>query len=358
MATQDSKSIHPTSTSANPTGGPTGGPQIADLKTALPSDSPKSPNAQVEGGSQQDTQVPRSSRVYVSNLSFTTTWQELKDHMRTRIGPVIRVDLITHPSGQSKGCAIVEFENVELAERAITELNSTELAGRKMFIREDREQKDWFKRNQLKHQLNQQIAMQRGMLGLPILTPSPGPQETAGRGSYHSLPQFGPTSPQGHALLTGPSNAYTFNPQVLQSLSMQGMSLMPMGRGGVFSLPYYNVYTPPPRFMNQPLSLSAPQHQQRSQPTLSQDVKSETGSQAFIGNIPFACSWQDVAKLFTPYGEVLRVDLVHDKLTGKSRGFGTVKFSKAIEAEAAIKALNNTEWMSRILRVHLDQWAE
>jgi RNA recognition motif-containing protein len=41
--------------------------------------------------------------------------------------------------GRSKGCGIVEFATPDEAQRAITELNDTELMGRMVFVREDRE---------------------------------------------------------------------------------------------------------------------------------------------------------------------------------------------------------------------------
>ena len=46
---------------------------------------------------------------------------------------------MTEPSGRSKGCAVVEYSNAEHAQRAIAELNDTELMGRLIFVREDRE---------------------------------------------------------------------------------------------------------------------------------------------------------------------------------------------------------------------------
>ena len=82
-----------------------------------------------------------SSRVYVGNLAFSVGWQDLKDFFRNSIGCVGRVEIIAYPSGRSKGCAVVEFDSVEEAGRAINELNNAEIHGRKIFIREDREGK-------------------------------------------------------------------------------------------------------------------------------------------------------------------------------------------------------------------------
>ena len=77
--------------------------------------------------------------VYVGNLSFDVTWQDLKDHMR-QSGDVVRADVMQDDSGKSKGCGLVEFSSSKDALRAIRQLNDTELRGRPIFIREDREQ--------------------------------------------------------------------------------------------------------------------------------------------------------------------------------------------------------------------------
>jgi RNA recognition motif-containing protein len=77
-------------------------------------------------------------RLFVGNLSYRTSWQNLKDHFRP-VGNVLYADVLMDSYG-SKGCGIVEFESVEEAERAVHELNDSMLDGRKIFIREDREE--------------------------------------------------------------------------------------------------------------------------------------------------------------------------------------------------------------------------
>eukprot|EP01013_Petalomonas_cantuscygni_P029228 TRINITY_DN5418_c0_g4_i1.p1 TRINITY_DN5418_c0_g4~~TRINITY_DN5418_c0_g4_i1.p1 ORF type:complete len:637 (+),score=25.96 TRINITY_DN5418_c0_g4_i1:237-2147(+) len=80
----------------------------------------------------------KPNRVFVLNLRFDVSWQDLKDHMR-KIGPVVRADILTHADGSSKGSAVVEFVAEADARRAISELSGTELRGRKIFVREDRD---------------------------------------------------------------------------------------------------------------------------------------------------------------------------------------------------------------------------
>ncbi len=77
-------------------------------------------------------------RVYVGNLAWDCKWQDLKDHMRST-GEVLHADVLHAPDGRSKGCGLVEYQTADEAQRAIQELNDTELMGRMIFVREDRE---------------------------------------------------------------------------------------------------------------------------------------------------------------------------------------------------------------------------
>ena len=80
----------------------------------------------------------QSRRVYVGNLSWNVTWQDLKDYMRDA-GEVVHAEVMTESDGRSKGCGIVEFATAEDAKEAINTLTDTELKGRMIFVREDRE---------------------------------------------------------------------------------------------------------------------------------------------------------------------------------------------------------------------------
>jgi len=88
-----------------------------------------------------DDFVVVTNRVYVTNLAYHTTWQNLKDHMRTA-GEVVYADVFLDDYGKSKGCGIVEFKTVEEALTAINTLNETKLDGREIYIREDKEDKN------------------------------------------------------------------------------------------------------------------------------------------------------------------------------------------------------------------------
>ena len=91
------------------------------------------------GGGGGEIEVGR--RVYVGNLAWGTSWQDLKDHFRP-CGSVVHAKIMEEPGGRSKGCGIVEFESPEEAVAAIEQLNDSDLDGRPIQVREDREDKD------------------------------------------------------------------------------------------------------------------------------------------------------------------------------------------------------------------------
>merc|ERR1719384_2295901 len=90
------------------------------------------------GGYQGGYRSGGGSSVYVGNLAYETSWQDLKDHMR-QAGNVDQANIL-QDGGRSKGCGIVAYQNPLDAARAIRELQNSVLHGRPIFVREDREQ--------------------------------------------------------------------------------------------------------------------------------------------------------------------------------------------------------------------------
>jgi len=72
--------------------------------------------------------------VFVGNLPFRAAWQDVKDVFRQH-GEVIRVEIPQDMDGRSRGYAIVLFDRVEDAERAIEALHDVEFEGRSMKVR-------------------------------------------------------------------------------------------------------------------------------------------------------------------------------------------------------------------------------
>lgn len=60
----------------------------------------------------------------------------------------------------------------------------------------------------------------------------------------------------------------------------------------------------------------------------------------YVGNVPFSTTSQDLQNLFGQYGTVESVELIVDKMTGRSRGFAFVALATPAEAQKAIESLN------------------
>jgi RNA recognition motif-containing protein len=77
-----------------------------------------------------------NKRLFVGGLPFNTTEDELRE-VFSKVGVVESVAVITDKfSGRSKGFGFVEMATPEEAEKAIKELNETELGGRKLIVNE------------------------------------------------------------------------------------------------------------------------------------------------------------------------------------------------------------------------------
>ena len=71
----------------------------------------------------------------------------------------------------------------------------------------------------------------------------------------------------------------------------------------------------------------------------------------YIGNLSYDTAEQDVRMAFESHGEVTRVNIISDRDTGTSKGFGFVEMATQQEGEAAIQALNESEMHGRTIKV-------
>ena len=72
----------------------------------------------------------------------------------------------------------------------------------------------------------------------------------------------------------------------------------------------------------------------------------------YVGNLPYRIDEDSLRQLFTPYGNVETSKVIKDRQTGRSKGFGFIEMSSQAEADAAIKALNETALDGRNLKVN------
>jgi RNA recognition motif-containing protein len=72
----------------------------------------------------------------------------------------------------------------------------------------------------------------------------------------------------------------------------------------------------------------------------------------YVGNLAYSVTQDELRDAFGAYGEISSVNLITDKFTGDSKGFGFVEMPNNSEADAAIKALNETPLKGRNMKVN------
>jgi hypothetical protein len=72
----------------------------------------------------------------------------------------------------------------------------------------------------------------------------------------------------------------------------------------------------------------------------------------YVGNLPFSFTSADLEKLFAQHGQVVSAEVLLDRDTGRSRGFGFVEFVDGAAADAAMQALNGADFDGRSIRVN------
>ena len=76
------------------------------------------------------------------------------------------------------------------------------------------------------------------------------------------------------------------------------------------------------------------------------------GKKLYVGNLTYGVSDSDLQQLFEPHGTVQSAQVIMDRDTGRSKGFGFVEMGSDQEAQAAISALNGKEVEGRALTVN------
>ena len=72
----------------------------------------------------------------------------------------------------------------------------------------------------------------------------------------------------------------------------------------------------------------------------------------YVGNLSYDTAEEDLRRAFESFGQVTSVNIIMDKYSGRSRGFGFVEMSSKEEGEAAIAGLNGQELDGRKLNIN------
>ncbi|GMH60999.1 hypothetical protein TrRE_jg11760, partial [Triparma retinervis] len=251
-------------------------------------------------------------RVYVGNLAWDVAWQDLKDHMR-QAGDVTFAEVMQEADGRSKGCGIVEFANNGAAQQAISTLNDSDLKGRMIFVREDRENRQSAGGN------SNNCAVYVGNLHFDV--------------SWQDL--------KDHMRATG---------NVDQADILTGEDGRSKGCGIVT---YQN-----PQGANRAIRELQNSSIHGRPIFVREDREAGKGQQntaLFVGNLSYETTWKELKDHFRPCGEVERADVqYHPDDQTRSKGWGTIKYARARDAQNAINQLNGSELQGRAIQVRID----
>jgi RNA recognition motif-containing protein len=335
----------------------------------------------------------QSRRVYVGNLSWDVAWQDLKDHMR-ECGEVVHAEVITEANGRSKGCGIVEYATAEEASQAVTTLTDTELKGRMIFVREDRETSSgafsgaastgarggggragggnaqgtsvyvWNLSYETSWQdLKDHMRAAGNVDNATILT---GPD---GRSIGCGIVVYQHPKEAARAIRELQNSELNDRPLYVREDRVQGGgggrggrtggrgSGRDGGRGGRGS------GRGPPRGEHPFRSSGETTASAAAGDPLDGELRTprdeprggeSSGTQLFISNLSYQTSWQNLKDHFRQCGEVEHVNVMEGP-GGRKKGVGTVRMSSAAAAQEAVAKLNGVDLDGRNLEVRIDQ---
>lgn len=318
---------------------------------------------------QQQQQVIRvARRVYVGNLAWTTTWQDLKDHF-SQIGPVKYADVLREagPGSRSKGCGVVEYSTPEEAAASIQKLNHSELSGRTIFVREDRE--DFELKGEPSHEPSHDRPGQKrpraasatpGAGSGALRTVAIGRRLYVGNLSYettwqHVKDHFRAAGAVYHVEVLmdseGRSKGCALVEMEQAADALRAISLLSNSVLNGRNITVREDREDPDAKPGRPASratLSSGAFASASTPS--------EGMQIVIHGLPYRMAWQDLKDLCRPAGTVLRADVILN-MDGSSKGYGVVTFVSQRDAAAAIAMLNGKVIDGRVITCKYDKFA-
>ena len=72
----------------------------------------------------------------------------------------------------------------------------------------------------------------------------------------------------------------------------------------------------------------------------------------YVGQLPYNVTENELREIFSEYGQIASLNLIKDRFSGQSKGFGFVEMPDNAEADKAIKALNKTMLHGREIKVN------
>ncbi|KAI9364463.1 hypothetical protein DFJ73DRAFT_418899 [Zopfochytrium polystomum] len=317
-------------------------------------------------GTNIDVSMINVRALYVGNLPYSVGWQDLKDLFRNA-GNVIRAEIPTDYQGRSKGFGTVVMNGVEEARKGVSLYNGFEWNGRRLEVREDRTYVEGAppRSNQNYQAQNNPSSIYQNFHGAIVIGSGIG----AAAGSDAPIPTTG------RQLFVG-NLAFTVQWQELKDLFRQAgtvqradVAIDAQGRSrghGQVLMSTVEEAAAAVRLLNgtevqgRPIEVREDRYAAGAvaAPGVDGGVSSISGTQVFVGNLPYSTRWQELKDIFRPAGlNPIHADVLTEAGTGRSKGCGIVRFTSREEAERAVQLVNGTNVSGRNIVVRLDKFA-
>lgn len=279
--------------------------------------------------SQEDDNV-----VYVGNLDYDCTWQNLKDKFKPA-GFIDKAEIVMGPNGKSKGFGKVVFSHPRDAQNAVRRFDGANFQGRALIV------KPWGSSNNGGQDEPRGGGESSFKLHVGNLDFDCSPKDLR-----NLFARFGKIQVEIAQTKDGKSKGHATivfgNPKDAQkALSQMDGSTF---QGRPLKVKWDRDSSKP----NESSSKRSSDKQQQHDDGL-------PNTTIFCGNLDFECRWQDLKDLFKKYGQVEHVEIAEHEDTKRSKGWGTVQFLTHSQATRAIEALDGTEFRSRKIQVKWDR---
>lgn len=282
----------------------------------------------------------------------------VQDHFAS-VGAVKYADILREGGGnRSKGCGIVEYETPEAAAAAIQCLNHTNLDGRQIFVREDRE--DFELKGDLEPAADPNVRLQKNpRLAVPA-TGGTGPITIGNRVWVGNLSfQTGWQDLKDHFKAAG----HVLYADIIENAEGQskgcGIVEFESPADALRAISMLSNSCLDDRLIIVREDREDPLTASRVAPKSGQGSGSvQDGTQVVVHGLPYRMAWQDLKDLARSCskGPVVRADIVTNP-DGSSKGYGVLVFSSQEDAQAAILQLNGRVLDGRVLTAKFDKFA-
>lgn len=298
------------------------------------------------------TKAGNGRKIYVGNLSWDTDWKQLKDHVKGLGFPNIGNVEVMESGGRSKGWGTIEFDKPSTASAAVRQIHDTELNGRPIFAREDREE---------------------GVSGVDNRSIYVGnlPWSVKWQNLKDVFADFGAVEyadvateggrPNGRSLGWGTVRYQSANAALKAIQSMNGRVMdgreievrydNKAGGGGGNNRQNNN--------NNGGSFKGGNNNNNRNNFNNNNNGGNNNGgnTSVYIGNLPWEVRWQDLKDTFKQYGNIEFAEVATEggRPNGRSMGWGTVRFTNASSAIKAINDMHGREMDGRTIECRYDQ---